>query len=111
VTTLYSFSPLVANVNAEGGDPFGVTFGSDGNLYGVNYIGGADGDGTVYRVTLATLNIQWLSGKAVLTWTNSAYNLQSAPQVTGTYTNVPGATSPYTNKAPAAQQFFRLSNP
>lgn len=108
LTDLYSFSPLIANKNAEGGDPFGLTWGSDGNLYGVNYIGGVNGDGTVYRVALATLNIQLLTGKAVVTWTNSAYGLQSAPAVTGTYTNIPGATSPYTNTIPVSQQFFRL---
>lgn len=44
LTTLYSFSSLVASENTEGGDPFGATFGSDGNLYGVNYIGGASGE-------------------------------------------------------------------
>ena len=108
VTTLYSFSPLVANANAEGGDPIGVTFGSDGNLYGVGYIGGANGFGTVFQAALSWLKIQWLSGNAVLVWTNSAFGLQSAPTVSGTYTNVPGATSPYTNKVPAVRQFFRL---
>jgi hypothetical protein len=36
--------------------------------------------------------------------------LQSAPAVTGTFTNIPGATnSPYTNPITAAQQFFRLN--
>jgi hypothetical protein len=34
--------------------------------------------------------------------------LQSAPTVTGTYTNVPGATSPYTNAITGSQKFFRL---
>jgi hypothetical protein len=34
--------------------------------------------------------------------------LQSAPAVTGTFTNIPDATSPYTNPLSARQQFFRL---
>jgi hypothetical protein len=34
--------------------------------------------------------------------------LQSAPAVTGTFTNLPAATSPYTNALTAPQQFFRL---
>jgi len=34
--------------------------------------------------------------------------LQSAPAVTGPFTNLPGATSPYTNPLTAPQQFFRL---
>jgi uncharacterized repeat protein (TIGR03803 family) len=107
LTTLYSFSSLVANKNVEGGDPFGVTFGSDGNVYGVNYIGGADGEGSTYRVNLAALTIQLVSGKAVLTWTNSAYGLQSASAANGIYTTISGASSPYTN-AFGGQKFFRL---
>jgi hypothetical protein len=43
-----------------------------------------------------------------LNWTNAGFSLQSAPAVTGTFTNIHGATSPYTNPAPRAQQFFRL---
>jgi hypothetical protein len=43
----------------------------------------------------------------VLTWTNAAFGLQSAPAVTGTYTNIPNAVSPYTNDTIAPQLFFR----
>jgi hypothetical protein len=35
--------------------------------------------------------------------------LQSAPGVTGMFTNIPGATSPHTNSIADAQQFYRLS--
>jgi len=34
--------------------------------------------------------------------------LQSAPAITGTFTSLPAATSPYTNPFTALQQFFRL---
>jgi hypothetical protein len=34
--------------------------------------------------------------------------LQSALDITGTFTNIPGATSPYTNSMSAKRQFFRL---
>ena len=54
------------------------------------------------------LNIQLLGGSAVLTWSNAAFALQSAPSAAGTYSNVPGATSPYTNPAAGPQQYFRL---
>ncbi len=54
------------------------------------------------------LNLQKVGGQVVLTWTNAAFNLQSAPVVTGTYTNIPGATSPTTNPVTGPQQFFRL---
>ncbi len=55
-----------------------------------------------------TLNIQRLGTEVVLSWTNAAFGLQSAPAVTGTFTNVPGATSPYTNVLSGGQLFFRL---
>jgi hypothetical protein len=43
-----------------------------------------------------------------LSWQNGALSLQSAPSVTGPYTNVPGATSPYTNAITGTQQYFLL---
>src|SRR5882724_9729009 len=45
---------------------------------------------------------------ACATRTNAGFNLQSAPAVTGTFTNLSGATSPYTNVTTGPQQFFRL---
>jgi hypothetical protein len=45
----------------------------------------------------------------VVTWTNANFSIQSAPAVTGTYTNISGATnSPYTNPITGSQKFFRL---
>jgi len=57
------------------------------------------------------LDFQKLNNELVLSWTNAGFNLQSAPAVTGTFTNLPGATSPYTNPLTAPQQFFRLAAP
>jgi hypothetical protein len=57
---------------------------------------------------LVILRAQWLSQRLVLSWTNAGFNLQSAAAITSTFTNVPGATSPYTNASVVAQQFFRL---
>lgn len=54
------------------------------------------------------LNIASSGGNVTLTWTNPAFTLQAAPNVTGTYTNVTGATSPYTVPASGAARFFRL---
>ena len=46
----------------------------------------------------------------VLSWTSSpGLLLQSAPGLHGPWTNIVGATSPYTNAATAAQQFFRVA--
>jgi hypothetical protein len=54
------------------------------------------------------LAAQITGGNLVLTWTDSTFSLQAAPTVTGAYTNVPNATSPFTNAVSASQQFFRL---
>jgi hypothetical protein len=57
-----------------------------------------------------TLNIDVNAGNVVLSWTNSAFALQSSPSATGVFTNVPGATSPYTNTITGSQMFFRLQS-
>ena len=57
-----------------------------------------------------TINIALASPNVVLTWTNTSAILQCAGIVTGTYTNIDGATSPYTNAA-AGTKFFRLRSP
>ena len=57
------------------------------------------------------LTIQSVGNNAVLTWANPAFNLQAAPEVTGTYTNIPSAASPYTNAASGTQRYFRLKYP
>jgi hypothetical protein len=46
--------------------------------------------------------------RIVLTWSDPRFVLQSAPEPAGAYTNVPNATSPYTNSVTGARQFFRL---
>lgn len=54
------------------------------------------------------LAIQKLNNQAVVTWTNSSFGLQSSPAITATFTNIPGATSPYTNPPSGVLRFFRL---
>jgi hypothetical protein len=54
------------------------------------------------------LSIQQTPGAVILTWNNSAFSLQSAPTLSGIFTNVPGATSPSTNALASSQMYFRL---
>jgi len=54
------------------------------------------------------LGMENLNNTFVLTWTNAAFSLQCSPVVTGNFTNIPGATSPYTNSITGPQLFFRL---
>ncbi len=68
---------------------------------------------SVYGNVLGTaspipVHIQLFGNKAVLTWTNASFALQTAPDVTGTYTNIIGATSPWTNPITGSRNFFRL---
>jgi hypothetical protein len=49
-----------------------------------------------------------MTNQLVLTWANPAFSLQSAPAVTGTFTNIPGATSPSTNLIAGSERYFRL---
>jgi uncharacterized repeat protein (TIGR03803 family) len=50
LTTLYSFCSQSGCT--DGGDPYGgLVEGSDGNFYGTTYEGGANTDGTVFRIT------------------------------------------------------------
>ena len=54
------------------------------------------------------LDFQLLNNELALNWTNGGFSLQTSPASTGTFTNLPGATSPFTNPITGAQQFFRL---
>ncbi len=51
---------------------------------------------------------QW---RLALNWAKDNFNLQSAPSTAGTFTNIPGATSPCTNSITAPRQSFRLVSP
>jgi len=59
-------------------------------------------------VSAIPLGIQTDGQNAVLTWTDATFALQAAPTPTGVFTNVTGATSPFTNALDAPATFFRL---
>jgi hypothetical protein len=46
----------------------------------------------------------------ILMWSDPSFVLQSAPGVTGIFTNIAGATSPFTNSSSGRAKFFRLKN-
>jgi len=70
------------------------------------------GSGFSTDITFLSLNVPLMihqtGANVVLNWTNSAFGLMAAPVVNGTYTNVTGATSPYTNAISGSQGFFYL---
>jgi uncharacterized repeat protein (TIGR03803 family) len=107
-TVLYSFR--VSN-NAAG--PLAGLALAGNTLYGTTTGGGSGNEGTVFALTLPAsapipLNVQASAGTLVLSWTNSAYSLQSTPSFGGSFSNVSGATSPYTVPLTNSQQFYRL---
>ena len=58
-----------------------------------------------------SLAIQMVSPNVILTWSQPAFSLYASPTVSGTYTNIPGATSPYTNAISGDPLYFRLVYP
>lgn len=62
----------------------------------------------VSEISPIPLNIQRNGSKVILTWTNSIFSLQAAPSPADTFTNILGATSPYTNIISGAATYFRL---
>lgn len=53
------------------------------------------------------LKAQQIGNDLVLSWSNPAFSLQAAPTVSGVYTNVPGAASPFTTPL-TGERYFRL---
>ena len=51
---------------------------------------------------------QIVGNQLVLSWTNAAFRLQSAPAVQGDYSDVSGAISPHSTGFSGTQRFFRL---
>ncbi|SPE58925.1 exported hypothetical protein [Verrucomicrobia bacterium] len=99
------------------------TVGTLEAAYGINDSGqiiAQSQQGRAYLLSLAVptnsgMSLLWartslpaLGEVLVLAWTNPLASLQFAPAVTGPYTNVPGATSPYVASTSGPQRFFRL---
>jgi uncharacterized repeat protein (TIGR03803 family) len=110
-TNLFNFS-----YSTSGETPNGLILAGN-TLYGVTSRGGSSGEGTIFYLAIPPppvppvpipLNIQVNDAAVVLSWTNQAFSLWAAPTCSGVYTNVAGATSPYTNSFSGPQQFFRL---
>ena len=121
LTNLHSFTtnPSPSNTNSDGALPRAELILSSNTLYGTTFQGGTSDNGTVFAIALNNsisippnpipLEIELAGNAVVLSWTNSAFALQSAPAATGTFTNLPGATSRYTSSIFGTQRFFRLS--
>ncbi len=118
-TNLYSFTANPPpGTNTDGAVPRAGLVSTGGSLYGTTFQAGASNKGTLFEVVLngavspppapIPLLIQMVGASVVLSWANPVFTLQSASDITGVFTNLPGATTGYTNPITGARQFFRL---
>jgi hypothetical protein len=117
--SVYTFTFDLSSTNSLANQPvvyFRLTV-ADGTAENGGSIGSAGTDrvdnflvsgAPLASVTPPWLNIQLAGTNVVLTWTNALFNLQSAPETGGVYTNIPDAVSPYTNSVGDPQKFYRL---
>jgi beta-glucanase (GH16 family) len=92
-------NPSVANASTNNSGLFSVTATTAGCT-------SAPGNTTVTVGPPATVTAEILAGNLVLNWPGGT--LQSAPQISGPWNDVSGATSPRTNPPAAAQEFYRI---
>jgi hypothetical protein len=95
-------------------EAYAVGLDGHGNVYVTGQSPGSDGSfdyATIKHASMVPspvpLQIKGAGDKVALSWGDARFALQSAPAVSGTYTNIPGATSPHTNSVTGAQ-YFRL---
>ncbi|HET7625906.1 MAG TPA: hypothetical protein VFM25_11645 [Verrucomicrobiae bacterium] len=93
-------------VNASDVSISGQTVGTSGKIRIDDFEASAE---TAPPVVPVVLNIQAVEGNAILSWTDPSFSLQSASAINGIFTNIPGATSPYTNSITGAEMYFRLA--
>jgi uncharacterized repeat protein (TIGR03803 family) len=104
---------VLFNFNLTDGDGPEALLLTDRGFYGTTlYGGGIDGGGNLFLLSLPLFPIplacQFSGTNLVLTWCNPSFSLQAGSTVTGVYTNISGATSPYTNSNVSSQMFWRL---
>jgi uncharacterized repeat protein (TIGR03803 family) len=106
------FTDIFSTNNADGFAPNGGLSYAGQSFFGTTQDSGTNEVGMVFDVSTVPsaipLTIQQVPSAVILTWSNPAFVLQSAPALTGPFTNVAGATSPYTYPVTGPQTFFRL---
>ncbi len=118
-TVGYSSSGAQVFLNQYGGpanrDDTGTALGVDvsGNIYVTGWSTPTNGYADIATVKYTgvqppPMKIQKAGNGTVLSWDNSTFILQAAPSIGGSFTNIPGAITPYTNTPSGPSRFFRL---
>ncbi len=117
-SVLHSFSALDSSYdNSDGAYPEGSLLWSGGSFYGTTISGGVNDFGTVFKLAYqpnfgAEVVLAPGIAQIVLHFDPAPglhhFNLQTAPTMNGNFTNIAGATSPYTYPITEPQRFFRL---
>jgi len=63
---------------------------------------------TIAYAAPVPLSIRLLNNQGILSWNNPMFALSASPSATGPFTNISGASSPFTNTTLSSQLFFRL---
>jgi hypothetical protein len=122
VTIRYSSAGMPLWTNRYNGPGNGLDAGravavdGSGNVFvtGESHGGSSSNDFVTIKYSATALPAiplkhQVVGGTIVLSWTNAAFSLQAAPEVQGSYTNIPAATSPYTTSLSGTRRYFRLA--
>jgi Beta-propeller repeat len=122
VTIRYSSAGIPLWTNRYNGPGNGLDTGyavavdGSGNVFvtGRSFGGSSSNDFVTIKYSVAALapiqlNHQIVGNVIKLSWTNSAFSLQAAPDAQGSYTNIIGATSPYSTSLSGARRYFRLA--
>src|SRR5262245_31977880 len=119
VTIAYSNPGVPLWTNQYNGGPYlhdvalAIVADRSGNVFVTGYSAGTNSEdyATIKyssSVPRPRLDFQLLNNELVLSWSSANFSLQSASALTGPFTDLPGAASPYTNAFTTSQQFFRL---
>jgi uncharacterized repeat protein (TIGR03803 family) len=99
-------------LDLDGESPAGGLIASGTTVFGTSLDGGLNGN--IYALNLApsnplpTLGLQPTNNSLILTWDTATYTLQSTSILGTAFTNLPGASSPFTVVPTFSSAFFRL---